>query len=72
MNNGALGWLAICFAAGAAFLALFTAFVVRIRLIDSTGTYRGIANIGTLPIYLAIVSLCFTALAWLCWRKVVK
>jgi hypothetical protein len=71
-NKDALACLAICCSAVAIFFALFSAFVVRIRLYDSTGVYKGTANVGTLPIYLAIVCLCFCALVWLIGRRVVK
>lgn len=58
-----------CFAVGAAAIAMFAAFLTRIRLYDSEGTYKGIANIGMGPVYLVAISLALGILAWLVHRS---
>ena len=69
MTKDAAGCLAGCLVVGAVAIALFAAFVARVRLYDSVGTYKGIANIGMAPVYLLALSLSLGILAWLVWRR---
>jgi hypothetical protein len=42
----------------AAVVAALAGSVVRIRLYDSEGSYRGITHVGSFPIYPAVISVC--------------
>lgn len=58
------GWLVSL----AVVLALCTSFLVRVRLYDSEGTYRGFGHIGTAPVWFCAAALCVGYLAYRVWR----
>lgn len=66
---GRTGCLPGCLAILALAITIFAAFITRIRLYDSIGTYKGFGNIGTAPIYLLISSVGLGLLAWFVWRQ---
>jgi hypothetical protein len=52
-----------------ALLALFGAFVVRVRLYDSTGEFKGVGNIGTGPPCLVGLGVALVVLACVVWSR---
>ena len=66
---GIMRIVAGCCAMAGVFLAGCGFVILRARLYDSLGKYKGFDNIGTGPLCLIGPSVCLFALAWATWRS---
>ena len=66
------GYLTGCLVVSSTATALLAAFVARVRLYNSVGTYKGWGNMGIAPFGSLALSLCVGVLAWVVWRRTSK
>ena len=61
--------LAGCITIAGTLLAVAAICIARIRLYDSLGTYQGVGNIGSGPVYLLTLAIGLIVLAWVVRRR---